>query len=216
MPANFPVMLNVQTKLCVVVGGGLVALRKVRTLVGRGAKVRVISPEVVDEILEFADSGAVDLRRRGYQEGDLVDAFLCVAATNDGGLNRMVRDDARARDVFVNVVDDPEGSDYLVPSFFEDGPLLISVSTKGMSPAVSRTLRRMIQGYLGGEFGAALAVINDFRENVVKREISDPRARVVFWERAMSEELLDHVREGRVDRLKTMLAAALSNFNQSR
>jgi uroporphyrin-III C-methyltransferase/precorrin-2 dehydrogenase/sirohydrochlorin ferrochelatase len=212
MKSLFPVLLDIKDKSCVVVGGGEVALRKAGALVERGAAVRVVSPELHPELKEMADKNQVRWERRKYEPGDLEGSLLCVAAADDPAVNAEVRREANERRALVNVVDDPESSDYQVPSFYEDGPLLIAVSTSGASPAVSRTLRRMLQSWLGESFGRAVDLIKDFREQVVKKQIVDSRDRVRFWESAITSEALDKAREGDLGGLKRMLERSLENF----
>lgn len=213
MAGLFPVLLNLKDRLCVVVGGGDVALRKVLTLLSRGAIVRVISPELRSEFRELIEQNVIEWESREYRQGDLSGAFLCVAASDDKTVNAEVRHEGWTRHALVNVADDPEGSDYQVPSFFEDGPLLVSVSTSGASPAVARALRRMIQGYLGDFFGKALDLIAGFRERV-KGEIHESKDRVRFWEEAMTPELLEKVRQGELDKVKEMLEDALKRLKK--
>ncbi len=212
MPSRFPVMLDIADKLCVVIGGGKVAARKVRDLCRIGAMVRVISPEVAPPIGELFEKDLVGWEPRSYKQGDLAGAFLCVAATGDREVNAEVQHEAAVRRVLINVVDDPEASDYHVPSFFEDGPLLVAVSTRGASPAVSRTLRRMIQAWVGGNLGPALEIVNRFREDVVKEKVRDPGDRVRFWEEAVNADLLEEVRTKGTAGLEQGLERALDKF----
>ncbi|HUT51927.1 MAG TPA: bifunctional precorrin-2 dehydrogenase/sirohydrochlorin ferrochelatase [bacterium] len=213
MAGLFPVLLNVKDRLCVVVGGGEVALRKVMTLLERGAIVKVVSPELRPEFRELVEQSLIEWESRAYRQGDLEGAFLGVAAADDAEVNAQVRHEGWTRHVLVNVVDDPAGSDYQVPSFFEDGDLLVAVSTSGASPAVARTLRRMVQGYLGGSFGEALKLISDFRERV-KGEVADGKDRVRFWEQAVTPELLEKVRKGALGEVRAMLEQALVKFKE--
>ena len=205
-------IMDINEKLCIVVGGGSVAARKVKTLLSKGAVVRVISPDAGPVIKELAKTGDIEWHNRRFKQGDLAGAFICVAATSDRGVNEEVRHEASVRRVVTNVADDSYGSDYHVPSFFEDGPLLISLSTSGASPAVSRTLRRMIQAYLGNHFGEALQIINDFRENKVKKEISDPKERVRFWELAVTPDVLELVREGKLSAMTEEIEKRFKDF----
>ena len=214
MSGLLPILLSVKDRRCVVVGGGDVALRKVKTLVERGASVLVISPDLHRELGALVDKDAIEWEARAYRQGDLEGAYLCAACANDPEVNAEVRHEAWTRRVLVNLADDPEGSDFQVPSFFEDGPLIIAVSTSGQSPAVARTLRRMLQGYLGESFGEAVKVINDFREKVVKKEIADSKDRVRFWEQAITPELLEKARQGDLEGLKKSLTEELVRFKE--
>lgn len=207
----FPVMLRVAERRCVVVGGGEVALRKVRALVAGGGKVRLISPEAVKGLRTLSRGEKIEWKPRRYRRGDLAGAFLAVAAADQGPVNRRVAEEARARGVLLNVVDDPEGGDYQVMSFFEEGDLLVAVSTQGLSPALSRTLRRMIQEYLGPSFPQALAIIAGFRERV-KTQIADPKARLRFWESALTPPVLHLARRGNLAGLRRILGRKLQAF----
>lgn len=212
MAGLFPALLKVEGRLCVIVGGGEVALRKAVTLVGRGARVKVISPVLAPELAKLAESGILEWERGPYRPGALAGAFLCVAAADDPAVNRAARDEAGELKVLVNVVDDPEGSDFQVPSFFEDGPLLVALSTSGESPAAARTLRRMIQAYLGPHFGEALARIGEFREQRVKSELESAKLRGAFWEQAVTPDLLELVRSGELAKMMSRLEESLMRF----
>lgn len=211
MAGLFPVLLNLNGRLCVVIGGGDVAVRKVTTLLERGALVRVIAPQARPEIVKLADENKIELETRAYRVGDLASAFLCVAAADNPEVNARARQEAAVKRVLINVADDPEGSDYQTPSFFEDGPLLLALSTSGASPAVARTLRRMIQDWLGGSMAPALAVVEKFRDRV-KDAVADPKDRVRFWETAVNKENLELARQGKLDEFERSLEGALRVF----
>ena len=91
----YPVFLNINGKKCVVVGGGQVALRKVRVLLEHGADVEVISPDLCPELAKLTESGEMRALTRQYQEGDLKNAFIAIAATDNGDINRRVVAEAR-------------------------------------------------------------------------------------------------------------------------
>ena len=83
VPPYYPIFLNISGKRCVVVGGGLVALRKVNTLLEHEASVEVISPELCPELSQLAKSRAIQVLQRNYNGGDLRGAFIAIAATDD-------------------------------------------------------------------------------------------------------------------------------------
>ena len=86
----YPVFLNVEGKKCVVVGGGQVAWRKVRVLLEHGADVEVISPDLCPELAKLAESGEIHALTREYQAGDLKNAFVTIAATDNSDINQRV------------------------------------------------------------------------------------------------------------------------------
>jgi siroheme synthase-like protein len=104
----YPVFLDLAGRLCVIVGGGAVALRKARTLADYGADVVVIAPDVSEELIGMQADGLVTVEQRGYVRGDLAEAFLAVCATDSEEVNRAVHAEAEERRCLVNVVDVPE------------------------------------------------------------------------------------------------------------
>ena len=100
----YPISLNVRGRKCVVIGGGQVALRKVRTLLEHGANVEVISPELCSGLGQLADKGSIHVLNRLYQEGDLSGAFITITATDDSSVNQQVIGEARRKAVMINVV----------------------------------------------------------------------------------------------------------------
>ena len=136
---DYPVFLDLAGVPVLVVGGGQVALRKVRGLVGAGAAVTVIAPDVADGTTEVAT-----VEHRAYATGDLAGFRLVVTATNDPAVNAQVAADARAAGVFVNSADDPANCTFILPAIARRGPITVAVSTGGVSPALASRLRDKI------------------------------------------------------------------------
>ena len=134
----YPIFLDIKDKPCVVVGGVTVALRKVTMLLDHEAQVTVISPQLCSELETLAE-GNVTVIRREYQSGDLEDAFVVVAATDDQETNEQIATDASKKGMLINVVDVPALSNFIVPSYLRRGDLTVAVSTNGKSPALSRS-----------------------------------------------------------------------------
>jgi precorrin-2 dehydrogenase / sirohydrochlorin ferrochelatase len=137
--------LDLEGRSVLVVGGGSVALEKVRGLLDCGAHVTVVAPEAVPELLSLP----VEWLPRGYHSSDLRDQFLVVAATSSAPLNRRVFADAEARRVLCNVVDVPELCSLILPAVHRQGPIAVAVSTGGASPALAQRLRDDIAALVG-------------------------------------------------------------------
>src|SRR5262245_39164843 len=116
-----PIFLQVAGKPCLVVGGGEVALRKIRTLAAAGAAVPVISPEIIPAISELASAGVIGVRRRAYQEGDMAGHHLVYAATGDAELGGRLFEEARRLNILINVADTPDCCSFIVPSVIRRG-----------------------------------------------------------------------------------------------
>ena len=145
MPAYYPVYLNLQGRRCVIIGGGGVAEGKIARLLESGAEIRVISPDATPGIQRMADAGAIQWEPRPYRPGDLAGAFIAIAATNLREVNRRIFDEAEARGVMLNAVDDPPNCSFIAPSIVQRGPVTVAISTGGASPALARKLRESLQ-----------------------------------------------------------------------
>lgn len=159
--------IQMQGKTAVVIGGGAVALRKIRTLLSSGAAVRVVAVSPGSEIVALANSGAITLRTGAYQIPDLNAAFLVVAATDDAGINAEVAAEARKRGILIAVADKPTAGDCTFPAKFRRGDLEIAVSTGGRCPAFAVDVRNLIEEQIGSEYGDALERLAREREKLL-------------------------------------------------
>lgn len=196
MTRYYPVYLDLGGRLAVVVGGGAVATRKVRTLVDYGARVLVVAPEPVAEIEQLAAEDVIALERRGYVRGDLDDAFLVVCATDSEEVNRAVYVEAEQRGCLVNVVDVPELCNFIVPSIVRRGQLQLAISTGGAAPAVAKRLRRHVEEHVGEEWGPYIELLGKVRTLVIERIPGDEAVRKPIFEAIGASDLLDRIRAG--------------------
>ena len=142
----YAMMIDLRGKPCLVVGGGKVAGRKVKTLIDAGAHVKVVSPAITPMIKYWALSRKVEWFARPYQQEDGAGQFLVVAATDDPGVNRTVYCHAKMRDQWINVVDQPGLCNFTIPAVLTRGKLQIAISTQGASPSVAKKIRRELEG----------------------------------------------------------------------
>lgn len=173
---HFPLMVDLTDRLAVVVGGGAVALRKCRQLLEFGARVRVVAPELRSEFLEL--TGA-ELYRRTYGSDCLEGAFLAVAATGDGAVNRAVYRDCTQARIPVNVCDQPELCTFFFPAVVHRGELVVSVSTGGESPAMAARLRARLEEELPPEEGERVRLLGLLRRRCAHLEPQRRRALAV-------------------------------------
>lgn len=151
----YPVFLTgLADMLCVVVGGGTVAARKVRGLLAAGARVRVISPELCAELDALHATQQVEWIPRAYCAGDLAGASLVFAATDARTANQAVAGEARQSGILCNVADSPAEGTFHVPAVYrgscpseqemqdnDAAQVVIAVGTGGQSPGLARRLR---------------------------------------------------------------------------
>jgi len=139
---------------CVVVGGGIVAARKIRLLKSAGAQVVVIAPDLCEEILASLAVDGLTHIARPFSESDLDGAALVIAATDDVAVNRLISEFARGRNTPVNVVDNAELSTVIFPSIVDRNPILVAISSSGKAPTLSRQLRGRLEAMLPKQIGA--------------------------------------------------------------
>jgi len=204
-----PIFLEVMGKPCLVVGGGEVALRKVRTLVAAGAApITVISTETTAAIAELADAGAIRVLRRAYREGDMAGNQLVYAATGDAELSRRLFEEARRLNILINVADAPDYCSFIVPSVIRRGRLQIAISTEGASPALSRNLRQRMETWLGDELEVLLEVMAAVR-NWLKHHEPDSDVRARKLNALAASELGDALRRGDVPAAERIVVQCL-------
>lgn len=188
--AYYPVMVDLNGRRCVVVGGGEVAERKVETLLCFGAHVHVVSPVLTPTLEAWASEGQVTVERRHYQDGDLEGAALAIGATDDREVQERVASEAKQLGILVNIVDDPELCTFIAPSIVKRGDLVIAISTGGASPALARQIRQELELAYGQEYAEVLEALQKLRERA-KRDLTDPGARQAFLKRIARLDLFE-------------------------
>jgi precorrin-2 dehydrogenase/sirohydrochlorin ferrochelatase len=144
----YPVNLKIRDKLCVVIGGGKVAERKVKNLLLCGAWVRVVSPDLTNLQSKWVGRGKIDYIRSKYRVGYLKGAFLVYAATSDHKVNAKIARDAVRRRLLVNVADSPKASTFILPAVLRKREVSIAVSTNGFSPEKSVRIRDSLKSLM--------------------------------------------------------------------
>lgn len=183
----YPLFLRLNGKKCTVVGGGEVALRKVKALLDCDARVEVISPELCAELAQLAASHGLGVCRREYQRGDLKGSAVVIAATDNSKTNRDVVREARRENALVNSVDDAENSDFIVPSHLRRGDITIAISTAGSSPALARKIRTRLEQDFGDEYASLASLVGEVRAELNQRGIEvEPEK----WQKALDLDLL--------------------------
>ena len=207
----YPIFLNLEGKKCVVVGGGEVALRKVRALLDSGARVVVVSPTLNSGLAQLARVETISLISREYEPKDLKDAVIVVAATDIAEVNQNIAKKARKHGILVNVVDRPEESDFIMPSLVRRGDLILAVSTSGASPALAKKIRMRLEQTFGEEYSPLLSLIKEVRQELKEQQL---RVNTEDWQNALDLDLLTHfIQAGEREKAK---AALLEKLKPSR
>ena len=205
-----PLFFSLKDEPVLLVGGGNVALRKARLLAAAGAQITVVSPALEPELAELLDANAGNWLQEHYSSLCLDDQVLVVAATADFQVNQQVADDARARRMPVNVVDEPELCSFIFPSIVDRSPLVIGISSSGRSPVLARRLRSRIEALIPAAFGRLAIFSGRFRERV-KDVVPVEAERRRLWERIIDGPIAELVLAGREDEAENSLEKLLQS-----
>lgn len=165
----YPVNLDIKDKNCLVIGGGSVGTRKVKTLLECDAIVTIISPVVTKEIQELSDNGSIKLKKRSYRRSDINEkTFLVIGATDNDNLNQLIRKDAKRFNLLCNIADCPEICNFILPAIVQRGDLIITISTSGKSPAFTKKLRQHLEKEYGDEYVEFLQLMGAIRKKLLK------------------------------------------------
>jgi len=178
-----------------VVGGGEPALRKTRLLLKTPARLTVVAPDPVAELVALAEIDRLDLVRRGFQAADLDGVSVVFAATADDTADAAVSTAAQTAGIPVNVPDRPDLSTFIVPALIDRDPVVIGVTTGGTAPVLSRRLRAEIEAMLPSGLGRLARFAARFR-GAARDLLPTGAARRRFWEDFFSGPLAEAAMSG--------------------
>lgn len=194
MSRFYPILVDLQGKKALVVGGGKVAQRKIETLLEHGATVQVVAKELTAALEELRRAGRIEFLGEEFSEAFVDGAFVVFAATDDASLNRRVSRTAQQRSLLVNAVDQPADCNFIVPSVLSRGDLVIAVSTSGKSPAFARKVRVELEQSFGEEYGLFLNLMGNLRKEILRLGLSQEENKSTF-EDLVTSDLLTAIRE---------------------
>ena len=206
MAKYYPILLNIQDKKCLVVGGGNVAWRKVCSLKDAGARVTVVSPEFCPEM---GKETGIERIQQKYEERFLNGVLVVVASTDDEEVNKKVYYDAVKRGILVNVVDRPEFCSFIVPATINRGDLSISISTGGASPALARNIRESLEKQFGDEYGEFAKLLSETRRKILS-EISNESIRRDILQRIAGLDMLEIIKQKGIAEAKKKILRIIS------
>ncbi len=175
-----PMFRRIRHQHCLVVGGGDIAFRKVTMLLRAGAEIAVIAPKISAPLRDLGDAGKVSLRQRQFVPEDIANQALVVSATGQTNIDELVATTARQAAIPVNVVDNPDISDFIFPAIIDRDPMVVAVSTGGAAPVLAREIRSAIEALLPSSLGNLIRDAEKLRTTVKRRLVSVTERRR-FW-----------------------------------
>jgi siroheme synthase, N-terminal domain len=176
----YPVFLDLHHVPCLVIGGGQVGERKVKTLQSCLAKVYLISRELTPYLREEVQQGRITLLASSYQTEYLKEMFLVIGATDDPELNGKIGREAKERRILCNIADKPGECNFILPSLVCRGDLTIAVSTAGKSPALAKKIRLDLEEGFPEIYGPYLELLGQIRSEVLARNLSQEENQNIF------------------------------------
>jgi precorrin-2 dehydrogenase/sirohydrochlorin ferrochelatase len=202
----YPVFLEMKDRRCVVIGGGVVAERRVEGLVAVGANVTVISPAITERLRNMLTQGAIRHVAREYRTGDRAGYDLVFVATDNSEINAAVAAEAPSLRIWVNSADDPDHCDFILPAVIRRGELAVAVSTGGVSPAATRAIREELDEYFTADYARFVQIASEVRRELREKSVS-PSADA--WNRALGGDFRRLIKEGKALQAKELLLEKL-------
>ncbi len=204
----YPINLNVHNRNCLVVGGGAVGTRKVKTLLECGALVTCVSPAFSEDLATLTGDERLTLHQRSYESRDLEGHFLVIGATDDPALNKQIFADTEKRRMLCNIADQPDLCNFILPSIIRRGDLLLAISTSGQSPAFAKALRRKLEMQFGPEYGEFLTLMGTIRQRLLSKAHA-PEAHKPLFEQLIDGDLLNLIKHRDHKRIDALLERVL-------
>lgn len=209
----YPLFMDLNDRLCVVIGGGLIAQRKVSTLLEYGAKVHVISPEATATLKKYAASHKITYTPRTFRSGDLDGAWLVYAATDDTKINQAVYSEATQKRIFANVVDQKPLCSFIVPAIAKRQPITVAISTGGISPSLAKLLKEEIEALIGPAYAKMANLLRSLR-GIAKQRLPRYNDRKRFFGELTQGEVFRLVRKGQVSQARRKARTLLKAYEE--
>lgn len=204
----FPLFLKVKDQTCLVVGAGEIAARKIELLIRAGANIVVVATEIGNAVSALQRSNSIVIRQKAFTDEDIDGMGLVVSATNCRVTNIEVSKLANQRKIPVNVVDDPVLCSFIFPAIIDRSPLLIAISSSGVSPVLTRLLRARVESAIPASFGLLVKLAEKFKL-LVKQRIPQPTQRRVFWEKILQGPVAELVFVGKQSEAEELFQSQL-------
>ncbi|HEX3010442.1 MAG TPA: bifunctional precorrin-2 dehydrogenase/sirohydrochlorin ferrochelatase [Syntrophomonadaceae bacterium] len=205
----FPVYLDINGRKSLVVGGGMVARRKIADLLECGCQVTVISLRADAMIVDWANEGRITWLQREFNNEDLQNVFLVFLATDNHRVNGRIADLCRDKGIMVNAVDDPVNCSFFVPSVLRRQSLAIAISTSGNSPLFARKLKEELGDVVTDAYGEFVEMLGQQRK-LIQERITDIKERKRVFETLIDSDILELLKAGEKEKARERMEQCMS------
>ena len=207
----YPINIKIHGLPCLVIGGGHVALRKIKKLIAEGAHVTVLAPEVIEEVRVLSKEGEIDWRESCFTDNDCLGYQLVITASGVRDVAEKVHRAALENHFLYNAADFPSLGNCSLPASFSSNGIQIAVSTGGRSPAMARYVKEWLQKEIPDTFGLWLDRVSTIRIEL-KSQMESSQVREAFWRFAFGPAIMQLVAQGKIDEAEECVRHAISRF----
>jgi len=207
-----PLFVDLKARHCLVVGGGEIAARKASILLKAQASVTIVAPHISASTQKLVDDKKVIWLEASFEAEQLDNKFLVIAATDNDVVNKEVYQHAKQQNVLVNVADNTELCDFILPSILDRSPLVVAITSGGKSPILARQLRARLETLIPPTYSDLARLIGRYRD-VVKAKLPTLAMRRKFWDATLQGKVSDHVLAGRQQQGEQLLKTLLEESN---
>lgn len=181
--AYFPMFVNLKDQPCLVVGGGMVAYRKVKVLLDFEARVVVVGENICDKIYEIVKkSNQLELQKKCFEDADCDNMFMVIAATDDKLLNHHIAEICNSKGIMVNAVDQKEDCSFIFSSYIKEKNLIAAFSSGGNSPVLAQYLKSQEREILTPFLGELNEYMGKIRKYVIENYDTEEKRKEIFKE----------------------------------
>lgn len=212
-----PIFVDINKQPCLIVGGGAVAARKADLFIKAGAQVTVVAPELKTEMKHHLEKGFITWHPAEFSIS-VMEALerpkYVISATDDQAVNQAVYHACQTLQIPVNVADQTEYCDFILPAIVERSPVTIAVSTGGRSPILARLMKARLEALIPAGFGSLAGLLGRYRQQV-KQLLPTPDARKAFWENLLQSAFVDKAAQGRSEEAEAILKTQLKQIKET-
>lgn len=198
----FPLLLNIEYKKVVIIGGGHVARQKAEALLPAKAEIIVVSPDVTEQLQPYIDEGLITWHQKTFEPADVDDAALIFAVTEKEEVNDAVEEAAQHWQL-VSRADAKGRVDFINPAVVRRGDFIVTVSTSGASPGLTRKVKNELLEQFGNHYAEYTAFLKDARRQIIEKFSGDEK-RALMAE-LLEPELLQWMEEGQAEKCQAWL-----------
>lgn len=205
---HLPIFLNVKGTPALVVGGGFLAARKADLLLRAGCKLTVLAPELGEELARLAAEHEFRHKTGELTAADLTGCRVVFGCSHDRSVNQELRRLAGEAGILVNVTDEPESCDFIMPAVVDRSPLLVAVASGGASPILTRMLKARFETMIPSAYGRLAEFAGTYRERL-KQLVPNMTRRRRFWETVIDGPVAEHIYSGQLEEAESLIESLI-------